>query len=61
MNDKLSEFGRKFREAGKGYMYYTDPEYLAIRAEYNDKVELKYEYVDRRTTLQLNRIFKLAA
>jgi hypothetical protein len=61
MNDKLNAFGREFRAAGKGTMYYSDPEYKAIREEYMNRVETKSEYVARRTTLQRNRVYKLAA
>lgn len=41
--------------------YYNEPEYKAIHNNFMEKMELKSEYVPRRTTLQLNRIFKLAA
>lgn len=61
-NKRLDAWAREYREKNPGkYAYYNEPEYKAIRAETMDKVELKYEYVDRRTTLQLNRIYKLAA
>lgn len=62
MNAKLNAFATEWRKNNPGkYAYYTEPEYVAIRAEYNDKIELKYDIVDRRTTLQRNRIYKLAA
>jgi hypothetical protein len=41
--------------------FYKDPEYKALRDQYMDQIEVKSIYVDRRTTLKLNRIFKLAA
>lgn len=61
-NKRLDAWIREYREKNLGkYAYYNEPEYNVIRAEAMDKVELKYEYVDRRTTLKLNRIYKLAA
>lgn len=61
-NNRLNAWIKEWRANNPGqYAYYNEPEYKAIRAEAMDKVELKYEYVDRRTTLQLNRIYKLAA
>ena len=54
-----------FREAKNltysSYRYYGDPEYNAIRSRWMDLVELKYEIIPRRTTLKLNRAYKLAA
>lgn len=41
--------------------FYKDPEFKALREQYMDQIETKSIYVDRRTTLKLNRIFKLAA
>lgn len=43
------------------YSYYTDPEYKAIRASYFDQIETQYYMIDRRTTLQRNRIYKIAS
>lgn len=61
-NKRLDIWIREYREKNPGkYGYYNEPEYKALRAEAMDKVEMKYEYVDRRTTLKLNRIYKLAA
>lgn len=62
MNSKLNAFAATWRANNPGkYAYYSEPDYLAIREEYMSKVELKYEYVDRRTTLQRNRVYKIAA
>lgn len=62
MNSKLRAWAAEYRAKNPGkYGYYNEPEYMAIREELMSKVEMKYEYVDRRTTLQRNRIYKLAA
>lgn len=62
MNNKLNAWATEYRAKNPGkYGYYNEPDYKAIREEYMSKVELKNEYVDRRTTLQRNRIYKLAA
>jgi hypothetical protein len=62
MNDKLSAWAKEWRQNNPGkYAYYSEPEYKAIREEYMSNVETKSEYVARRTTLQRNRIYKLAA
>ena len=62
MNQKLSAWTAEWRKNNPGnYRYYEDPEYLAIRNQFQNNVETKYEFVDRRTTLKLNRIYKLAA
>ena len=61
MNQKLSAWTAEWRKNNPGkYAYYSEPEYKTIQDEYKNKVEIKYEIVDRRTTLQLNRIYKLA-
>lgn len=62
MNSELNKFINERGIAGNKY-YGTQyqPEYTEIRKKYMDKVELRYEFVDQRTTLKLNRIYKLAA
>lgn len=37
------------------------PGYKAIEDKYMNQIELKHKIVDKKTTLQLNRIYKLAA
>lgn len=62
MNNKLNAWAIEYRKNNPGkYGYYNEPEYKALREESMIRVETKTEYVDRRTTLQLNRIYKLAA
>lgn len=62
MNSKLNAFATTWRANNPGkYAYYSEPDYQAIYEEYMSKVELKYEYVDRHTTLQRNRVYKIAA
>lgn len=62
MNSKLSAFAAEWRKNNPGkYAYYSEPEYKAIRDEYMNQIETASGYIDRRTTLQRNRIFKLAA
>lgn len=61
MNKKLEAWAKEWRNKNPGkYGYYNEPEYKELRSEAMDKVEMKYELVDRRTTLQRNRIYKLA-
>lgn len=60
-NAKLNEVRKKFSETNPNrYDYYNDPEYLAIEKECADQIETQTEYILTRTTLQRNRIFKLA-
>lgn len=60
-NQKLSAFAASYRaETGK-FDYYNQPEYNNINSEYQDQIEIEYEGFDRRTTLQRNRVYKLAA
>lgn len=62
MNNKLNAWAREYRLSNPNkYAYYSEPEYKAIREEFMSNVETKSEYVARRTTLQRNRIYKLAA
>lgn len=62
MNNKLSAWSNEWRANNPGkYAYYNEPDYKAIREEYMSKVETKYKFVDRRTTLQRNRIYKIAS
>lgn len=63
MNAALSKFAQEYRSnnpRASYWDYYNNPEYTKIRESYYDRVELKTEFVTRRTTLQLNRIFKAA-
>lgn len=63
-NAKYAEqnaFSTKWRAANPGqWNYYSDPEYKTIEEKYMSPIELKSEFVPRRTTLQLNRVYKLA-
>jgi hypothetical protein len=43
------------------YRYRNDPEYDAIREKWMSLIEMKDEFTHRRTTLKLNRAYKLAA
>ena len=43
------------------YRYWSDPEYNAIQQKWMDLLEQKEEIIPRRTTLKLNRAYKLAA
>ena len=62
MNKQLNAWAKEWRANNPGkYAHYLEPEYKAIREEYMSKVETKYKFVDRRTTLQRNRIYKIAA
>jgi hypothetical protein len=64
MNEALRVFRAEFFAAGKSTEYnsvYSTDEYKKIRNEYYNRIEPNHEYVDRRTTLQRNRIYKLAA
>jgi hypothetical protein len=61
-NKRISEWSSEWMKANPGptsYRYYTQPEYKAMREETMNKVEIAYRYVDRKTTLQRNRIYKL--
>lgn len=49
------------RSIDSSYRYWTDPEYNAIQQKWMDLLELKKEIIPRRTTLKLNRAYKLAA
>lgn len=63
MNSALNKFAQEYRlknPQANYWTYYSDPGYTAIRDEYYDRIELKTEFVTRRTTLQRNRIFKAA-
>ena len=58
----LADFRTKHvAQGGNSYGYYNAPEYKKIEEEYNSKIERVQGIVDRRTTLQLNRVYKLAA
>jgi len=63
MNERLNRWVSAWMKANPGpasYRYYNQPEYQAMRDETMSKVEIAYRYVDRKTTLQRNRIYKLA-
>jgi hypothetical protein len=47
--------------ADKNYCYWKDPEWDEIREKYVALIETKSEIVPRKTTLKLNRAYKLAA
>lgn len=62
MNKELNVWANEYRKNNPGkYGYYNEPEYKAIREKYMDKIESKSEFVDRRTTLQRNRVYKITA
>jgi hypothetical protein len=45
----------------RNYRYWNDPEYHKIAEKRYALIETKYEIVPRKTTLKLNRAYKLAA
>lgn len=61
LNDRRNAWAKNYCETTGKYDYYSQPEYKAIQSEAMAKVKIKYEFVDRRTTLQRNRVYKLAA
>ena len=62
MNKQLDAWTKEWKINNPGkYAYYLEPEYKAIREEYMSKVETKYKFVHCRTTLQRNRIYKIAS
>jgi len=49
------------RNADKNYRYWADPQYKEIQEKRYALIEKKYEIFPRKTTLKLNRAYKLAA
>jgi len=49
------------RSIDSSYRYWSDPEYNAIQEKWMDLLERKEEIIPHRTTLKLNRAYKLAA
>lgn len=61
MRQKSDAFVAEYKKNNPGrWDYYSQPEYKAITTSYYDQVETRYHIVDRRTTLQRNRIYKIA-
>jgi hypothetical protein len=61
MYAEQNEMIARKRAEDRQYRYWADPEYKEIQEKRYALIETKYEIVPRKTTLKLNRAYKLAA